>query len=162
MRPSETLLERLQAVGTTLLLLRDHSLTEAFEAGIAEGRAICGAITGWENRWGQRNLLDQDREAISPRGKPVLARAGAMTHADCQSALARREEAQARFTRIAPLADAVIALACLGLARRPARRAAQSTTDGRLRLRCTLLHALRPGRDHPVAGRGGECRLECR
>ncbi len=110
----ETLLERLQAAGITLLRRRDHPLIEAFEAGIAEGRAICGAITGWENRWGQRNLLDQDPEAISPRGKAVLARAEAMTHSDYQAALARREEAQARFIRIAPLADAVIALACPG------------------------------------------------
>ena len=37
-----------------------------------------------------------------------------MTPADYQVALARREEAQARFARIAPLADAVIALACPG------------------------------------------------
>ena len=47
----ETLLDRLRAAGITLLRRRDHPLIEAFEQGIAEGRAICGSITGWENRW---------------------------------------------------------------------------------------------------------------
>ena len=110
----EALLERLRGAGVTLLRRADHPLIEAFEQGIAEGRAICGAITGWENRWGQRNLLDQDPEALSPRAKAILARAEAMTPAAYEAALARREEAQARFARIAPLADAVIALACPG------------------------------------------------
>ena len=110
----EALLERLRSAGVTLLRRADHPLIEAFEQGIAEGRAICGAITGWENRWGQRNLLDQDPEALSPRAKAILARAEAMTPAAYEAALARREEAQARFARIAPLADAVIALACPG------------------------------------------------
>ena len=110
----EALLERLRSAGVTLLRRADHPLIEAFEQGIAEGRAICGAITGWENRWGQRNLLDQDPEALSPRARAILARAEAMTPAAYEAALARREEAQARFARIAPLADAVIALACPG------------------------------------------------
>jgi Asp-tRNA(Asn)/Glu-tRNA(Gln) amidotransferase A subunit family amidase len=110
----ESLLDQLRSAGITLLRRADHPLIEAFEQGIAEGRAICGAITGWENRWAQRNLLDQDPEALSPRAKSVLARAEAMTTADYEAALARREEAQARFARIAPFADAVIALACPG------------------------------------------------
>ncbi|WP_043339320.1 amidase [Belnapia moabensis] len=110
----ERLLEQLRSAGITLLRRTDHPLIEAFEQGIAEGRAICGAITGWENRWGQRNLLDQDPEALSPRAKAILARAEAMNPADYEAALARREEAQARFARIAPLADGVIALACPG------------------------------------------------
>ncbi|MDB5374892.1 MAG: amidase, partial [Belnapia sp.] len=104
----------LQVAGITLLRRRDHPLIEAFEQGIAEGRAIAGAITSWENRWGQRALLDQDPGSLSPRTQAILARAEAMGPADYAAALARREEAQARFARIAPLADAVIALACPG------------------------------------------------
>jgi Asp-tRNA(Asn)/Glu-tRNA(Gln) amidotransferase A subunit family amidase len=110
----ETLLEQLRAAGITVLRRGDHPLIEALEQGLADARAICGSITGWENRWGQRNLLDQNPEGMSERAKATLARAEAMTHADYQAALARREEAQARFTRIAPMADAVISLACPG------------------------------------------------
>lgn len=109
-----TLLARLEAAGVTLIRRGDHPLVERFEQGIAEGRAVSGAITGWENRWNTRNLLDQNPDGISARAKAVLARAEAMGVADYQAALAMREEAQARHARIAPLADAVIALACPG------------------------------------------------
>lgn len=109
-----TLLARLEAAGVTLIRRADHPLVERFEQGIAQGRAISGAITGWENRWNTRNLLDQNPDGISARAKAVLARAEAMSVTDYQAALAMREEAQARHARIAPLADAVIALACPG------------------------------------------------
>ena len=108
------LLERLEAAGVTLIRRGDHALVERFEQGIAQGRAISGAVTGWENRWNTRNLLDQNPDGISAGAKAVLARAEAMSVADYQVALAMREEAQARHARIAPLADAVIALACPG------------------------------------------------
>jgi Asp-tRNA(Asn)/Glu-tRNA(Gln) amidotransferase A subunit family amidase len=108
------LLARLEAAGVTLIRRGDHPLVERFEQGIAQGRAISGAVTGWENRWNTRNLLEQDPDGISARAKAVLARAEAMSAADYQAALAMREEAQARYARIAPLADAVIALACPG------------------------------------------------
>ena len=108
------LLARLEAAGVTLIRRGDHPLVERFEQGIAGARAISGAVTGWENRWNTRNLLEQDPEGLSARAKAVLARAEAMTVADYQAALAMREEAQARHARIAPLADAVIALACPG------------------------------------------------
>ena len=110
----ETLLENLRAAGISILTRRDHPLIEAFEQGIAEGRAVAGAITGWENRWGQRALLDQNPEGISARAQAGLVKAEAMRPADYAAALARREEAQARFARLAPLADAVISLACPG------------------------------------------------
>ncbi|MFZ4406957.1 MAG: amidase [Paracraurococcus sp.] len=108
------LLARIEAAGITLVRRADHALVERFEQGIAEARAVSGAITGWENRWNTRNLLDQNPDGISDRAKAVLVRAEAMGVADYQAALAVREEAQARHARIAPLADAVIALACPG------------------------------------------------
>lgn len=109
-----TLLSRLEAAGVTLLRRGDHPLVERFEQGIGDARATCNAITGWENRWSTRNLVDLHPEGVSARAKGVLAKAEAMTVADYQAALAVREEAQARHARIAPLADAVIALACPG------------------------------------------------
>src|SRR5262245_29913479 len=55
----ESLLGNLRRAGITLLGRRDHPAIEALEQAIANGRALCNAITGWENRWGTRNLVDQ-------------------------------------------------------------------------------------------------------
>ncbi|WP_149539913.1 amidase [Siccirubricoccus phaeus] len=110
----EALLARIADAGVELLRRGDHPAIEAFEQGIAEGRALSTAITGWENRWYQRALLDADPEAISPRARGLLERAEAMSPRDYQAALAKREEAQLRHARLAGLADAIISLACPG------------------------------------------------
>jgi len=110
----EALLDRIAAAGVTLVRRRDHALVEALEGAIADGRAIAGGITGWENRWYQRAILDADPAGISARGQAVLARAEAMDVPAYQAALARREAAQQHHARIAPLAEAAITLACPG------------------------------------------------
>lgn len=110
----EALLDRLAAQGIAILRRDAHPLIGRFEAGIAEARAISAVITGWENRWYQRAMLDIHPGGISARGIAALERAEALSLADYETALAVRAEAQARHARIAPLADAVIALACPG------------------------------------------------
>ena len=72
------------------------------------------AITAWENRWSQRNLVDIDPDGVSERAKGVLAKAEAMSLTDYRAALVEREAAQLSHARIAPLADAAITLACPG------------------------------------------------
>jgi Asp-tRNA(Asn)/Glu-tRNA(Gln) amidotransferase A subunit family amidase len=110
----ETLLERLQEAGVTLLRRRDHPWIEAVEQAIAGAREICGTITAWENRWGTRNLVDQFPDGVSARAKATLARAEAMTPEDYRAALMDRAAAQQRHAALAPLADAAITLACPG------------------------------------------------
>jgi Asp-tRNA(Asn)/Glu-tRNA(Gln) amidotransferase A subunit family amidase len=110
----EGLLAQLAAQGIAILRRGAHPLIECFEQGVAEARAISAVITGWENRWYQRALLDNHPAGISARGIAALERAEALSVADYQAALAMRAEAQARHARAAPLADAVIALACPG------------------------------------------------
>src|SRR5262245_52819820 len=68
----ETLLDSLQRAGITLLTRRDHPWIEALEGAIADGRAVCNAITSWENRWAMRNLVDQHPDGVSPRAKATL------------------------------------------------------------------------------------------
>ena len=63
------LLGQLKAAGVTLIRRTDHSFVEALEKAIASGRAVCGSITSWENRWYQRGMLDAatdlpDRDAV--------------------------------------------------------------------------------------------------
>ncbi len=110
----ERLLESLQRAGVTLLRRHAHPWIEALEQAISTAGAICNAITGWENRWAQRNLVDQYPDGVSARAKRTLAQAEAMSPEDYRAALLGRETAQLCHARLAPLADAVITLSCPG------------------------------------------------
>jgi Asp-tRNA(Asn)/Glu-tRNA(Gln) amidotransferase A subunit family amidase len=110
----ETMLERVQAAGVTLLRRRDHPWIEAVEQAIAGARELCNRITSWENRWSTRNLVDQFPDGVSARAKSTLARAEAMSPDDYRAALMERAVAQQRHLALAPLADAAITLACPG------------------------------------------------
>ena len=50
-------------------------LVERLERAVADAGAICSAITGWENRWSQRSLVDQNPEGVSERAKATLSKA---------------------------------------------------------------------------------------
>jgi Asp-tRNA(Asn)/Glu-tRNA(Gln) amidotransferase A subunit family amidase len=108
------LLEGLRHAGVTVLGRRDHRWIEALEQAVADGRAVCNAITSWENRWAIRNLVDQHPDGVSPRAKAALERAEAMTPGDYRAALMERAAAQQRHAAVAPIADAIVALSCPG------------------------------------------------
>ncbi|HEV8094872.1 MAG TPA: amidase [Burkholderiales bacterium] len=110
----ETLLEQVRSAGVTLLRRQDHPWVEALEQAISKGRATCNAATHWENRWYQRNLLDQHPDGLSARAKATLAKAEGMSVDDYRAALMERTAAQHRHAAVAPLADAVITLSCPG------------------------------------------------
>jgi Asp-tRNA(Asn)/Glu-tRNA(Gln) amidotransferase A subunit family amidase len=110
----EALLEGLRRAGVTLLRRDEHPWIEALEQAIGNARAICGALTGWENRWAQRNLVDQHPHGVSARARATLEKAEAMSPEDYRAALLEREAAQHRHAALAPLADAAITLACPG------------------------------------------------
>jgi Asp-tRNA(Asn)/Glu-tRNA(Gln) amidotransferase A subunit family amidase len=110
----EALLENVRRAGVTLLRRRDHPLIEALEVAVASGRALCNAITSWENRWNTRNLVDAHPDGVSARAQATLAKAEAMTPDDYRAALVERATAQLRHAAVGPLADAVIALSCPG------------------------------------------------
>jgi len=110
----ERLRERLQRAGVTLLHRNAHPWIEALEQAISTAGAICNALTGWENRWAQRNLVGQYPDSVSARAKRALAQAEAMTPEDYRAALLGRETAQLCHARLAPLAEAVLTLSCPG------------------------------------------------
>ncbi len=107
-------LKQLRDAGVELIRRKDHPWVEALEKSIANGRAICGGVTGWENRWGQRGIVDNNPAGVSERAKATLAKAEAMTLDDYRMALLARENAQRMHATLAPLADAAITLACPG------------------------------------------------
>jgi Asp-tRNA(Asn)/Glu-tRNA(Gln) amidotransferase A subunit family amidase len=108
------LLDQLRGAGVTLLGREDHPWIEALEQSIRNGRATCNGCTNWENRWYQRNLLDQNPNGLSERARRTLANAEAMTVDDYRRALMDRAAAQQRHAACAPLADAAITLSCPG------------------------------------------------
>lgn len=108
------LLESLQRQGVTLLRRTTHPWIEALEQAIDHAGTVCNAITSWENRWAQRNLVDEHPEGVSQRAKNTLARAEAMSPEDYRAALLKRDTAQLCHARLAPLADAAITLSCPG------------------------------------------------
>jgi len=110
----EQLLDQIRQFGVTLLRRGDHPMIEALEQAIANGRALCGAITAWENRWYQRNLIDEHPDGVSARAKATVAKAEAMTVDEYRAALGERAAAQLRHAAVAALADAAITLACPG------------------------------------------------
>ena len=110
----EMLLEASQASGIEVLRRCTNPYAEMIEEAVANASQICAAITGWENRWYQRNIVNEFGGGISARGMQTLERAEAMSPADYQRALLGREQAQACHTRIAAHGDAMISLACPG------------------------------------------------
>lgn len=110
----EALLENLQQAGVTLLRRKDHSLVEKLEQAVNDAPAITGAITSWENRWAQRNLVNQRGEFVSDRAKATLAKAEAMSPDDYRAAMLARDAAQRCHAAVGNLADAMITLSCPG------------------------------------------------
>ncbi len=110
----DAVLKQLRKAGVTLIRRTDHPLVEALEQSIASGRAVCGSVTSWENRWYQRGIVDNDPAGVSERAKATLAKAEAMTPDDYRMALLARDTAQHTHATLASLADAAITLACPG------------------------------------------------
>lgn len=109
------LLDGIGAAGVTLLRREEHAAVERLEHAIADAARIAVDITGWENRWNTRALLDNHGpEGVSARIQAVLAKAEAMTVADYRAALLDREIAQTTYRQLAGYGDAAITLACPG------------------------------------------------
>lgn len=110
----ESVLRELRSQGVTVLRRGDHAWIEAFERAIEGAPAMANEITGWENRWSIRNLVDQNPDGVSARTKATLAAAERLTPDDYRARLMQREDARRRHDALALLVDAVIAPASPG------------------------------------------------
>jgi Asp-tRNA(Asn)/Glu-tRNA(Gln) amidotransferase A subunit family amidase len=106
----EQILNALSEAGIKLLRRADHPLVESLEQVLREARRVAGRITIWENRWAQRNLVNEHPDGVSDRTKASLAMAERMTPSDYRALLEERTLAQAGHRAAAGLADAVITL----------------------------------------------------
>lgn len=110
----EGLIAQLEAMGITVLRRADHRAIEDFERAIENAAEICSSITGWENRWNTRNLVDQFPGQVSERAKLVLEKSEQLTPADYEHYLSLRAQAQIAHVALAGLADAAVTLSCPG------------------------------------------------
>lgn len=110
----ETLLDNLSNAGIEILRRSDSPTYETLEDAIEGAGGICSAITSWENRWAQRNLVNESPNGVSERAKATLAKAEAMTPDDYRAALIERTKAQIHHNSVASSADAIISLSCPG------------------------------------------------
>ncbi|MGI9409508.1 MAG: amidase [Hyphomicrobiaceae bacterium] len=110
----ELLLARLEQQGISLLRRSDDRRVDELEHSISEATRVCFDIIGWENRWTQRNIINEKGGGLSARAMTSLERAERMRPEDYEKALMERETAQLRHAQVAALADATITLACPG------------------------------------------------
>jgi len=110
----EALLERVSGAGVELLRRADHPSIAALEQALVGASETANAITGWENRWYQSNLVAQHPDGVSERGRAAVRRAEAMRPDDYRALLDKRARAQHCHAALAPLADAALMLSCPG------------------------------------------------
>ncbi len=110
----ERLLASLSGASVELITRGSSTTVEAFEVAIQEASSITGSITGWENRWAQRNLVNEHPQGVSERAKATLAKAEALTPEGYRMLVRRRAEVRLHHAAIAPVADAILMLACPG------------------------------------------------
>ena len=110
----ETLLEGIAAKGVEIVRRKTDRHLELLERATAEAGRICQAITGWENRWYQRNMATEQGGGLSARAMATLERAEAMTPADYEAALTERAQAQIAHEQLGSHVDAIISLSCPG------------------------------------------------
>ena len=107
-------LDSVGRAGVTLLRASGNPAIRQLEDRLEDCLAACNLITGWENHWLFRNLVDQDPDSVSPRTRAVLEEAEARTPADYERALERRAGAQQAYARTMAGADGVLMLSCPG------------------------------------------------
>ncbi len=110
----QKLVAQLEDAGVEVLWRDDDQCYAALEQAIKGAGDVCSRITSWENRWAQRNLVDEFPDGVSERAKATLAKAEAMSPGDYRDALSKRAEAQASHARMAAFADAAISFSCPG------------------------------------------------
>ena len=153
----EALLQRLSDAGVEVLRRGDEQAVENLEGAVEGAGQICSSITSWENRWAQRNLVNESPNGVSERAKATLAKAEAMSPADYRSALSARAAAQVRHSA-GPTRTRLSA--CLAQGRRPCsptmcRDNPGTTADGRRNLQLSSSMLFAPAVTMPMIGVAG-------
>jgi len=110
----EQIVAQLAATGVQILRRTDDPDLESFERALAGAGALAIDITAWENHWLTRNLVAQNPDGVSARGKRVLDVAARVGIDGYRERLRKRELLRDRYRRLADRVDAMIAPASPG------------------------------------------------
>lgn len=115
----EQVIAQIRAAGVVVLGRQDDPELERFESMLVGVRHLTLNMTIWENQWDLRNLLAQNPDGVSQRGRGALEIAERSSVEDYQAMLRCRALVRSQFALFANRIDALIAPASAGPA--PAR-----------------------------------------
>jgi Asp-tRNA(Asn)/Glu-tRNA(Gln) amidotransferase A subunit family amidase len=110
----EQVVAQVAAAGVQILRRTDSPELESFESALAGAGALAIDITAWENHWLTRNLVAQNPDGVSARGKRVLDVAERVGVDGYRERLHKRELLRNQYGRLADRVDAMIAPASPG------------------------------------------------
>jgi Asp-tRNA(Asn)/Glu-tRNA(Gln) amidotransferase A subunit family amidase len=110
----ERIVAQLAQAGVRILRRKDYAELESFESMLAGAGRLAVDITAWENHWLTRNLVTQNPDGVSARGRLVLDVAARVGVEGYRERLARRTLIRDHFDALAGRVDAMIAPASPG------------------------------------------------
>jgi Asp-tRNA(Asn)/Glu-tRNA(Gln) amidotransferase A subunit family amidase len=110
----EQIVAQLAAAGVQVVRRRDDPEVESFESAIVGARPLAAEITAWENHWLTRNLVAQNPDGVSARGRRVIEAAERVGVDGYRERLKKRALIRDCFGRLAGRIDAMIAPASPG------------------------------------------------
>jgi Asp-tRNA(Asn)/Glu-tRNA(Gln) amidotransferase A subunit family amidase len=110
----EQIVAQLASAGVHIIRRADDPDLENFEGALAGAGALAIDITAWENHWLTRNLVAQNPDGVSARGKRVLDVAARVGVDGYRERLRKRELLRDRYRHLADRVDAMIAPASPG------------------------------------------------
>jgi Asp-tRNA(Asn)/Glu-tRNA(Gln) amidotransferase A subunit family amidase len=112
----EAAVERLHAVGITIVTQSTCPELAAVEEATAQAREMTLEINAWEWRWPLGSFVARDRSGLSPSALERHERSNRMTQAEYAAVTARREAARDAYAALASEVDAVISVTAPGAA----------------------------------------------
>ena len=110
----EQIVAQLGSAGVQILRRKDHPELERFERTLVGARPLAAEITAWENHWLTRNLVAQNPDGVSARGRRVIEVAERVGVGGYRERIQKRALLRDHHGALAERVDAMIAPASPG------------------------------------------------
>jgi Asp-tRNA(Asn)/Glu-tRNA(Gln) amidotransferase A subunit family amidase len=110
----EQIVAQLAGAGVQILRRTESPELESFEGALVGAGALAIDITAWENHWLTRNLVAQNPDGVSARGRRVIDVAERVGVAGYRERILKRAALRDRYGALAGRVDAMIAPASPG------------------------------------------------
>ena len=112
----EQVVAQIAAAGVQILRRNDDPGLESFERALVGARPLAAEITAWENHWLTRNVVAQNPDGVSARGRRVIEVAERVGVGGYREQISKRALLRDHHGALADRVDAIIAPASPGLA----------------------------------------------